>query len=54
MLSSKSVAVIVSWLWLASTSRFERMGIVVLRSTTPWVMLSSVNSADFVTLNSIG
>ena len=29
------------------------MGIVVLRSTTPWVVLSSLNSADFVTLNSI-
>ncbi len=53
MLSSRSVAVIVSTLPLASTNRFERIGIVVLRSTTPCVVESSFNSADFVTLNSI-
>src|SRR6266536_1490461 len=53
MLNSRSVAVIVKWLPLASTRRFDRMGIVVLRSTTPCVVLSSFNSADFVTLNSI-
>ena len=35
MLNSRSVAVIVSWLPMASTSKFDRMGIVVLRSTTP-------------------
>src|ERR1700676_5363169 len=53
MLSSRSVAVMVNWLPLASTSRFDKMGIVVLRSTTPCVVESSFNSADFVTLNSI-
>src|SRR5262249_24672057 len=37
----------------ASTSKFERIGIVVLRSTTPCVVVSSFNSADFVTLNSM-
>src|SRR5215475_15611452 len=52
-LNSRSVAVIVRRLPLASTSKFERMGIVVLRSTTPWVVVSSFNSADFVTLNSM-
>src|SRR5437016_8343279 len=53
MLNSRSVAVIVNWLPLTSTSRFDRMGMVVLRSTTPCVVKSSFNSADFVTLNSI-
>src|SRR5262249_30389434 len=52
-LSSRSVAVIVRRLPFASTSKFERMGIVVLRSTTPWGVVSSFNSADFVTLNSM-
>ena len=52
MLNSRSVAVMVR-LPLASTRRLERMGMVVLRSTTPCVVLSSFNSADFVTLNSI-
>src|SRR5437899_11744194 len=47
MLNSRSVAVIVNWLPMASTSRFDRMGIVVLRSTTPCVVESSFNSADF-------
>src|SRR5580658_9543238 len=53
MLSSRSVAVIVSRLPLASTKRFERMGIVVLRSTTPWVSSSSSSRSDLFTLNSI-
>src|SRR5215470_7475196 len=52
-LSSRSVAVIVRRLPFASTRRFDRIGIVVLRSTTPWVVVSSFNSADFVTLNSM-
>jgi len=37
----------------ASTKRLERIGMVVLRSTTPCVVVSSFNSADFVTLNSM-
>src|SRR5882724_9009587 len=53
MLNSRSVAVMVRLLPFASTRRFDRIGIVVLRSTTPCVVLSSFNSADFVTLNSI-
>src|SRR5215813_12272866 len=52
-LSSRSVAVIVKRPSRASTKRLERIGIVVLRSTTPCVVLSSFRSADFVTLNSI-
>src|SRR5215813_1922644 len=53
MLSSRSVAVIVKRPSRASTRRLERIGIVVLRSTTPCVVLSSFRRADFVTLNSI-
>ena len=53
MLNSRSVAVMVSVLPLASTSKFDRMGIVVFRSTTPCVVLSSFNSAVLDTLNSI-
>src|SRR6266478_8186421 len=52
-LNSKSVAVIVTRPSRASTSRFDRIGIVVLRSTTPCVVVSSFNRADLLTLNSI-
>ncbi len=52
-LSSRSVAVMVRVLPFASTRRFERMGMVVLRSTTPCVVVNSSSSADLVTLNSI-
>src|SRR5262249_33883113 len=52
-LSSRSVAVIVTRPSRASTSRLERIGMVVLRSTTPCVVLSSCSTADLVTLNSI-
>src|SRR6266852_7719 len=53
MLSSRSVAVIVSRLPLASQSRFDRIGMVVLRSTTPCVRLSSSSRSNFFMLNSI-
>src|SRR6516164_6249849 len=53
ILNSRSVAVMVSWLPFASTSKFDRIGMVVLRSTTPCVVLSSFNSAVLDTLNSI-
>ena len=42
MLSSRSVAVMVRRLPFASTRRFERMGMVVLRSTTPCVRFEFV------------
>src|ERR1700747_781822 len=53
ILNSKSVAVIVTRPSRASTSRFDRIGMVVLRSTTPCVVVSSFNRADLLTLNSI-
>src|SRR5262250_354199 len=52
-LNSRSVAVIVTRPSRASTRRLESIGMVVLRSTTPCVVLSSFRRADFVTLNSI-
>src|SRR5882724_4098772 len=52
-LNSRSVAVMVTRPSRASTSRFDRIGIVVLRSTTPCVVVSSFNRADLLTLNSI-
>src|SRR5258705_7940896 len=52
-LNSRSVAVMVTRPSRASTSRFDRIGIVVLRSTTPCVVVSSFNRADLPTLNSI-
>ena len=48
MLSSRSVAVMVRRLPFASTSRFERMGIVVLRSTTPCVVLQLFEQIEFL------
>src|SRR5712692_8055379 len=53
MLSSRSVAVIVRRLPFASHSRFDRMGMVVFRSTTPCVKESSSSRSNFFTLNSI-
>src|ERR1044071_460792 len=53
ILNSKSVAVIVTRPSRASTSKLDRIGIVVLRSTTPCVVVSSFRSADLLTLNSI-
>src|SRR5271156_1634121 len=50
ILSSRSVAVMVRRLPLASTKRFERMGMVVLRSTTPCVSSSSSSRSDLVEL----
>ena len=53
MLSSRSVAVMVRRLPFASTSRFDRIGIVDLRSTTPCVRFSSSSRPDLFMLNSI-
>ena len=53
MLSSRSVAVIVRRLPFASQSRFDRIGMVVFRSTTPCVKESSSSRSNFFTLNSI-
>ncbi len=53
MLSSRSVAVSVRRLPLASHSRCERIGMVVFRSTTPCVRFSSRSRSNFFTLNSI-
>src|ERR1700719_1440930 len=52
-LNSRSVAVMVTRPSRASTSRFDRIGMVVLRSTTPCVVVSSFSRADLLTLNSI-
>src|SRR5580704_8625797 len=46
-LRSKSVAVMVNRSLAASNKKFERMGIVVLRSTTPWVAVSCFSSHSF-------
>ena len=53
MLSSRSVAVRRSLLPWLSMSKLERIGMVVLRSTTPCVISSSSNRSYFLTLNSI-
>src|ERR1700722_14835834 len=53
MLSSRSVAVMVRRLPFASTRRFDKMGIVDLRSTPPCVRFSSSSRSDLFTLNSI-
>src|SRR5271165_581781 len=52
-LRSRSVAVIVKRSFAASKRKFERMGIVVLRSTTPCVAVSSLSSSNLLTLMSI-
>src|SRR5262249_37252192 len=50
---SRSVAVIANLSPEASKRKFERMGIVVLRSTTPCVAVSSFNRSDLVMVISI-
>src|SRR5947209_13819423 len=52
-LKSRSVAVIKSLSPAASNKKFERMGMVVLRSTTPWVAVSSRNRSALLTVISI-
>ena len=52
-LKSRSVAVIDSLSPVASNRKLERMGIVVLRSTTPCVAVSSFNRSFLLTLISI-
>src|SRR5205085_4299569 len=52
-LRSRSVAVRVSLSPAASNRKLERMGIVVLRSTTPCVAVSSLSSSDLLTVISI-
>src|ERR1051325_1927342 len=52
-LKSRSVAVIDSLSAAASNRKLERIGIVVLRSTTPWVAVSSFNRSFLLTLISI-
>src|SRR5258706_7425740 len=52
-LKSRSVAVMVSRSPAASNRKFERMGMVVLRSTTPCVAVSSRSSSDLLTVISI-
>src|SRR6266404_6836393 len=53
-LRSRSVAVMVSLSPAASKRKLERIGMVVLRSTTPCVAVSSRNSSDLLTVISIG
>src|SRR5580704_9671581 len=53
MESSRSVAVSVMRLPEASHKMLPRIGIVVFRSTTPCVRLSSWSRSNFFTLNSI-
>src|SRR5215510_7104946 len=52
-LKSRSVAVMESLSPAASNRKLERMGIVVLRSTTPWVAVSSFNRSSLLTVISI-
>src|SRR5579871_413324 len=52
-LKSRSVAVIDSLSPAASKRKLERMGIVVLRSTTPWVAVSSRRSSALLTVISM-
>src|SRR5579864_3541153 len=52
-LKSRSVAVIESLSPAASNRKLERMGIVVLRSTTPWVAVSSFRRSSLLTVISI-
>src|SRR5207302_6839254 len=52
-LRSRSVAVMVSRSPAASNKKFERIGMVVLRSTTPWVAVSSFRRSDLVTVISM-
>ena len=52
-LRSRSVAVMVRRSLAASNKKLERIGIVVLRSTTPWVAVSSLSSSNLLTLISI-
>src|SRR5690242_11428806 len=52
-LRSRSVAVIDSLSPAASNRKLERIGMVVLRSTTPWVAVSSFNRSFLLTLISI-
>src|SRR5205085_802828 len=52
-LKSKSVAVIDSRSPAASKRKLERIGMVVLRSTTPWVAVNSFKRSDLFMLISI-
>src|SRR5437868_4183667 len=52
-LRSRSVAVMESRSPPASNKKLERMGMVVLRSTTPWVAVSSRRSSARLTVISI-
>src|SRR5213080_4151849 len=50
---SRSVAVMESLSPAASNKKFDRMGMVVLRSTTPWVAVSSRKRSALLTVISI-
>src|SRR5215467_2445620 len=52
-LKSRSVAVMASLSPAASNKKLESMGIVVLRSTTPWVAVSSFKRSSLLTVISI-
>src|SRR5437868_13022518 len=52
-LRSRSVAVIDSLSPEASNRKLERIGMVVLRSTTPWVAVSSFRRSNLLTVISI-
>src|SRR5947209_689451 len=52
-LKSRSVAVMVSLPSAASKRKFDRIGIVVLRSTTPWVAVNSFSKSNLLTVISI-
>ena len=54
MLWSRSVAVMVRWSSAASMRKFDRIGMVVLRSTTLWVAVSSRSNSARLTMISIG
>ena len=52
-LRSRSVAVMVNLPSAASNKKLDRIGIVVLRSTTPCVAVSSFSRSDLLTVISI-
>src|SRR5260370_37372996 len=52
-LRSRSVAVMFSLSAAASNRKLERIGMVVLRSTTPCVAVNSFNRSDLLTVISI-
>ncbi len=52
-LRSRSVAVMVNSPSAASKRKLDRMGMVVLRSTTPWVAVSSFNRSALLTVISM-